>query len=515
MTQAPGDSGRGMPRAQSFAVSAWMVLFLVATPGAGANGQAADEAPVATNAVSTNAVAAVATNAVADEAVVPAAEATLAAATPVAAPPVTSEKSPDFSGRLRAVYDYRSMGDDKDSDLYGYWYLNGKDLADGHLDLYSSGRHRSDLDGTHTSYADDAYVSSDDTDGDQDTRVLQLYADVHDKDGDVALRAGRQYVEVADYIQMDGAQLMLFEPRDLGGRVFAGKPVSFYSPVSGDLFAGTSVSAKPWDGNVSRLTYARYEDDSENAADDALFLNMRQRAGDSMQARGQASLMNSDFRMGSLDLWYFGTDRVSDLMLGVRHWGSYSAESRVYSPLYEVLGKASPYTYTYIRTTQEIVTWFLVSPGAAWQFMDSSDEDAQNQGYGHYDLSFMFEPTRSLDATLAVEYWDVQDGDRFTGFSGEVRYRQARLWEVAVGAAYLDYQYRQYSDFSYRSEGGDVVLTTDGTSTESSPNVYTYFLRGKWRVNPHLVVRLQGDIEDDSQESDQAYRGRASVEIPF
>jgi hypothetical protein len=45
--------------------------------------------------------------------------------------------------------------------------------------------------------------------------------------------------------------------------------------------------------------------------------------------------------------------------------------------------------------------------------------------------------------------------------------------------------------------------------------VYTYFLRGKWRVNPHLVVRLQGDIEDDSQESDQAYRGRASVEIPF
>lgn len=497
MTQRRGSTGPGGRRSalRAFGVRPWLPLAATAS---------------FCLAVEPDAPAAATTNAISEDAVVPAAEAALAATTPV-----TQARTWDVSGRLRAVYDYRSMGDDTDEDLYGYWYLNAKKLADGHLDLYASGRHRSDLNGAGTSYADDVYTSSSDSNGDQDTRLLQLYADLHDRDGDVSLRAGRQYIDAADYVQVDGAQLALFEPRAFGGRVFFGNPVSFYSPVSGDRFGGVSLTAKPWEGGDARLTYARYEDDSEDAADDNLFASVRQRVADALQMRAQASLMNGDFRMGGLDLWYFGVDRVSDVLLGVRHWGSYSADSRVYSPLYEVLGKSQPYTYLYARTTQEIAPWFLVSPGAAWQIMDPADEDAYNNSYGHYDVSFIFEPSRSIDASLAVEYWDVEDGDRFVGFSGEVRYRRARTWEIAGGAAYMDYQYRQYSDFSYTSVGGDIIVTEDGTTSRSSPDVFTYFARCKWRFTPHWMVRLQGDVEDDSMESDLAYRGRVSLERVF
>ena len=427
----------------------------------------------------------------------------------------TSGSSGDLSGRLRTVYDYRKLGDETDSDAYGYWYIRGRNYFDKHVDFYSSGRYHGDLDGAGSSYADDVFTSAEDSDGDSETRVLQLYVDVHDRDKDFVLRGGRQYVEAADYIHMDGAQLMMFERRRLGGRVFLGQPVSYYSPISGDVFGGFSLVGRPWDGNQSRLTFASYKDDSRDDTDAHVFIDVRQQVTDLLRTRGQVSVMNGDFRMGGFDLFVFGEDRVSDLALGVRRWGEYDAETRVFSPLYSVLGDQEPYTYAYARLTQEILPWFLVAPGAAMRFMDSNDEDAQNREYGHYDLALIFEPSRAFDASVAVEYWDVQDDDRFFGLSGEVRYRHRKLWEVSAGAAYLDYEYTQLTDFSYTTASGDTLLSADGTRSERSPDAYTYFLRGKWKINPHLALRLRGEIEDDSLENDLSYRARGSLEIRF
>lgn len=417
-----------------------------------------------------------------------------------------------YSGSLRGTYDYRALGEYDDQDSYAYWYFRGRNLVDKRVDFYTSGRFHYDLDGAGDSYSDDPFVSLEDTSLKDSTRILQLFVDLHDQGNKMTLRCGRQYVDIADYIQMDGIQLMLFEDRKLGGRVFAGKPASYYSSVSGDLFGGASLVGRPWEGNRSRATYARYEDDSEAAADDHYFFDMWQQLGEEVRTRAYLSVMNGDVRMGGADVNYVSlSERVFDAAMGVRRWGQYEANTRVYSPLYDVLGEQEPYTVAYGRFTTQVLPMFYLSPGAMLRRPDESN--ATNYGYDRYDLDFIFEPSKAFNASVALEYWNVEDAESFFGLSGNIRYRHHNLWEASIGAAYVDYTYAQYTDFSLVDGGGSIVVGADGTRIEVSPYAFTYFLRGKWNITDNLALRLSGEIEDDSDEADLGYRIRTSLEV--
>jgi hypothetical protein len=417
-----------------------------------------------------------------------------------------------FSGSLRGTYDYRGLGEYNDHDAYAYWYLRGRNLSDSHIDIYTSGRLHGDLDGTGDSYADDPFISLEDTSRQDEVRVLQLYLEMHDPNHRMAIRLGRQYIDIADYIQMDGMQGMLFENEKLGGRVFFGRPVSYYTASSKDSVAGASVVGRPWDGNRSRLTYTRYEEGEGDAEDDHIIFDLRQQILEEVRTRAYLSVMNEDLRMGGLDLYYMSLgERVLDAELGVRRWGDYDASTRVYSPLVQVLGELEPYTTGYGRLTTELLTWLYLSPGAYLRYPDESDET--NRGYERYDVSLIYEPFDALNASVALEYWDVEDADRFFGVTGDVRYRHRKLWELSLGAAYLDYTYFRFSDFSISTDGGSIVVGSDGTRTEVSPYTFTYFLKGKWNINRHLTLRLSGEIEDDEEEDDLGYRVRTSIEV--
>ena len=74
--------------------------------------------------------------------------------------PVEKPSSASYSGSLRGTYDYRRLGSYDDHDAYGYWYLRGRNLADKRVDIYTSGRLHSDLDGTGKSYAADPFMVS-------------------------------------------------------------------------------------------------------------------------------------------------------------------------------------------------------------------------------------------------------------------------------------------------------------------------------------------------------------------
>jgi len=136
-----------------------------------------------------------------------------------------------------------------------------------------------------------------------------------------------------------------------------------------------------------------------------------------------------------------------------------------------------------------------------------------NRGYERYDLNFIYEPFDAFNASIALEYWDVEDDDRFFGVSGDIRYRYRRIWEVSLGAAFLDYTYFQFSDFSLTADGGSTIVGEDGTRVEVSPYAFTYFLRGRWNINQHLALRISGEIEDNSDEDDLGYRIRTSFEV--
>lgn len=429
---------------------------------------------------------------------------------------VAARATAQWNARLRVSFDYRRLDSDKDTDLYGYFYGQARELKDGHLDIYTSARLHTDFDeATSDSLADDPYKSLDDVKSVTEQRLMQLYADVHTKDRALALRGGRQYVEIADYLQMDGAQLMMREESRLGGRLYLGHPVSYYSTTSGDLAGGLSLIGRPWEGNQTRFTYAQYYDDSEDGRDNNYYLDLRQQVTELTRARGQISLLNDDFRMSSLDLFYVSEDGETDLSLGGSYWGSFDAETRVYSPLYNTLGKANPYTYSYARLTQQVVPSFFLSPGASLRFANGSDNAYNNRDYQNYDLTFIYQPSRAFSASLSLEHWAVEESDSFNGITGEVRYRYLRLWEVGGGVSYAEYTYDTYSDLAYSLNGGQTTISESGTVIEESPYVRTYFLRAKWKVTRKLALRVQFDVEDDQSATDLAYRGRGSVEVRY
>ena len=420
---------------------------------------------------------------------------------------------PKYEGRIRMDYDYRAEGTSKDEDFYGYWYGSARDLGNGRFDFYASGREHTDLDGA--SQFDGTFRSLDDAKGVTEDRLLQAYGDIHDRNGSMRLRLGRQYIDVADYLQLDGGQVILFENGDLGGRAYLGRPVSYYSSVSGDLAGGLSVVGRPWKGNQTRFTYSEFYDDSIGRGDHNYFVDVQQEMTDAIRTRAQASVLNDEFRMAQLECSYAAPDGNSDLRVGASRWGQFDAKTMAYSPLYNQLGTQQPYTYLYTRLAYAFNSKWMLSPGVSYRLTDSGDQNFNNRNYSDYDLTLAYEPVKAISSSLSLQYWNVDGGDRFLGLSGEVRYRYRRLWEVSLGSAYVDYTYQSYSDLSYSLNGGSTVLHADGSVTQENPYTLTYFLRTKWKVSRNLVLRLQGELEDRKDAADLSYRCRGSVEVKF
>lgn len=430
--------------------------------------------------------------------------------------PPPKGKQPVVNARLRLEYQHRELSSEKDTDFYGRLYSGARDLYDGRLDLYLSGRLHTDFDETTTkSLADDPFVSIEDTSSVTEDRLLQAYADVHTRSRRLALRAGRQYVEIADYLQLDGGQVMVNENGPIGGRIYLGHPVSYYTSVSDDYAVGASVIGRPFTGNQSRFTYSRYSDDSEDGADNNYYVDVRQTISETLRARGQLSMLNDEYRMAQADLFYLSEDGETDLSVGGSYWGAFDANTRVYSPLYRVLGEMDPYTYLYSRLTQQIAPHWLLSPGVSIKIAEEGDNPQSNRDYENYDLTLIYQPNRTFNASIAAEYWVVDQADSFMGISGELRYRKGRVWEVSGGAHYAQYTYDTYSDFSYVSSGGRTVFSETGSVVEESPYVKTYFIRGKWRMIKWLTGRAQFDVEDDDTLEDLSYRARVSIEVRY
>ena len=427
-------------------------------------------------------------------------------------PPATpAVVQPRYDGRVRLDYDFQSQGSSRYSDFYGYWYGNARDLANGQADVYVAGRQHNELD--NASPYDGTYWSLDNAEGVSDSRLLQAYLDAHDRDGDMRLRLGRQYVDVADYLQIDGGQAILFENRGLGGRAYFGQPVSYYSSVAGDLAGGLSLVGRPWSGNRARFSYADYYDHSEGQGDQNYFVDIQQEITDTMRSRAQLSVLNDEFRMAHIDCSFFDPQGDVDMHAGVSRWGEFDANTIAYSPLYQQLGPQQPYTYLYAKLSYAITPKWMLSPGVSISRTDDGDQNFSNNDYNDYDLTLIFEPDKAFSASVSLQYWDIQGGNGFLGLSGEARYRYRRIWEVSLGSAYVDYTYNSYSDISYSVNDGQTVFHEDGTVTTETPYALSYFLRAKWNITRRLVVRLQGEIEDDQTQTDLNFRCLSSVEV--
>ena len=433
------------------------------------------------------------------------------AQTITAAPPQTVETT--YDARFRMDYEFRSQDGQNESDLYNYFSGGVHNTANGWLDVYLSGMTFQDL-SRHpdsSSLATNMFAGLDDANGVSDFRLFQLYGDLHDPAGNMHLDIGRQYLDVADYMLVDGGQLLLFENDQIGGRVFYGKPVSMYTSQEDDTAYGLSLVGRPWEGNRTRLTYAHVSS-SQGTNDANYYIDSQQKFSDTVRGRVQASMLNDKFRMARADSYYFAPDGKTDASIGASHWGVYDAGTLAYSPMYDILGKQEPYSYAYARVSREVCPHVVLSPGVSWRQTDGSTDPYNNQDYRDYDLTVIYEPVRAFSASLSGHYWDL-GSSHFVGASGELRYRYDRQLEISVGTSYEQYSYETYSDIAYVSDGFGGVVATDGSTTgRESPNAYTYFLRARWKINRTLTFRAEGDVEKDSTTSSLGYRARASIE---
>jgi hypothetical protein len=428
--------------------------------------------------------------------------------------PDSSGVRPSISGENEFVYRYRNWEGDSDSDFYDYWYLRGRDLLDGRVDAYFSGRLHKDLDGSSISLADDVFASIEDVNDDGwEDQIYQLYADIHDLGRNFGARVGRQYIDDGDWLQIDGVDLRAFEREPVSVHGFVGRPVSYYSGTSDDWAYGGSVTARPWWGNRSRLTYIRYEDDSRQENDDWYALDVWQRLTDEWRTRGRLSFVDDRFQTAAVDVTYYNLPGDLDVFLHASYWGGLGQESREYSPLFSILGELEPYFFASARFNKVLTEWLTVSPGVSGRFVEGSKRDTRNRQYGHYDLSFIFEPFQDLYLTVAGEYWDVNRGDEFWGVTGEVLYRPDAPWEAAVGTGYIDYTYQRFNGGN--DPLGDLTISDDGVVTEISPDAYSVYGRCKVDFTRHLWGSIRGEIEDNSLESDLAYALRTSVAVRF
>lgn len=427
----------------------------------------------------------------------------------------TTQLRHHISGENRLEYRFRYWDGDRDSDLYDYWYLRGRDLFDGQFDAYFSGRLHKDLDGTTNSLAEDPFVSVEDLDDGWEDQIYQLYGDIHDRRSLYGVRFGRMYVEDADWLHIDGVEARIFKKGKIGGSVFIGQPVSYYTSDSDDWAGGVSITGRPWYGNRSRFTYVRYEDDRAEHDDDWYALDVWQYLNAELRTRGRLSMLDDDFQTGLLELMYLPLEGDFDAFVGVSYWGGLEQHSREYSPLYSVLGELEPYWYVWGRVTKLITPWFSVSPGAAGRLVEGNNRDVGNRQYGHYDLTLIFQPDPHWTISAAAEYWDVSGSDEFWGLTGEVEYQPNRNWRVALGTAYAEYEYHRHSDYTYTVVNGDIYGDVAGSTTRITPDVYTVYARAKVKLTDIAWFDIRGEIEDNNIESDVAYELRTILEVRF
>ncbi|HNT35717.1 MAG TPA: hypothetical protein PKH07_12045, partial [bacterium] len=265
--------------------------------------------------------------------------------------------------------------------------------------------------------------------------------------------------------------------------------------------------------SLTRLTYVHYSDDRSD--DDWYLLEIWQRLTDEFRLHARTSMLDNNFQMGSIDLYYLSLNGELDVIVTASRWSGISQQSRQYSPIYQVLGDQQAFTFLSARATQSVLPWLSLSCGAAARLADDSDRQVRDRQYGTGDVTLIVQPTNQWTFSLAGEYWDVSAGDHFWGITGEVEYRPDDRWEAALGTGYLDYQYHEYSDLRYYYAFGGLQLDYDGTRTMISPDVYTCYGRLKHRLNQWTAISMRGEIENNSLEDNTAYCLRTSLDIRF
>jgi hypothetical protein len=396
---------------------------------------------------------------------------------------------------------------------------------------------------------DDAYDSS------FRAKLLHLYLEVDDVWGDSTLRIGRQRIlESPVFNRVDG----LFFKKNYGTwdwYAFGGVRASIYRDAHNDLVAGAGAST--WVTPQTRVAFdVFYGEENRRSGDqvipsplvDWLGLYYPRRVKKELDSRvvslsalhyvnprhtlfGRYTL--HDGESDEIQLTASGVFAPRDIAYSVtyrRRLDLLADRSNDVTGYYRVLGVLDKYDD--VLATVQIPLSERYTLGLEGQVHESHGNHRNNANRDFWRGAIILSAKDlmpNVDATAALEYWDVSGGEGVWAITGEVRKSWER-WRLRVGADYERYEDRlvRYRPEYFWAHKG-LALFVPGYFLGSFPwyrfvdtdvvrtheNIYTLYGRMDYRLAENQDVWVRLTFEDDDGPTSPYWRLQAAYTVRF
>lgn len=468
--------------------------------------------------------------------------------------PIAEEKESWVHGRFETGID--ADWSDRGSDIDLHQSLQLRLLPPKHpkVSVHGSLWLTEDLDGDASGSSalydiDNAYGS------DIRARLLSLYVQVKEVMGGAQLRVGRQRIlDGPLYNRIDGIHLK-WNKASWDAYVYGGARASLYEDAHNDLALGMGVGYRPFAS--TRLGFDFFYGDEHRDPEDevrargfAQFLGLRyprrvvseldgQIIGLSIHQRfGQHHWMNAQLLIEDatadeiqIDFaGYFPRLDVSYHLNYRQQLERVSDQVGALSGYYRVLGAQEEYQHLHLALQRPLSEKWALALEGDWHDSDADDGYSANRDYWRFATVVSAEDlAKGIDLSVALEWWEVTDGEGAWVITGEVG-REWERFDLAFGADYEQYrnEFAEYNPLpQWIRQAGVIFLPGvfagfapgvrlfDEVRVETREEIYSAYLRGRWRFAASQSLSARVTYEQDDGPDTPYWRVQAAYELQF
>jgi hypothetical protein len=340
-------------------------------------------------------------------------------------------------------------------DLYQYLDLrvgNETDKVSGTLYL----RANTDLDSQRG--PGDVLRNIDDTFDDPAVRLYYGYVDVRDVGELDRVRAGRQYIQELPGIWFDGVRVDLTSSLSTNFTVYGGRPTHLFEDGSGgDSIVGLAAEHSFTEKLKMRFDLARVRDRIKpfgsvlpsaplfrQESDVLSQLMAYYTANDHLDLDARATRIDDKFRTLRLaGNFRYPNDKLHLSVYAERQPNSFLNQATEFSPYFDVLGSASPYTELGTRATKSFKDVEVTLGASNRGVLDDQGLRAYQQDYSRYFGNLYFPAFLGHPKTSVSLDYDRYLGDSsdFGSVGGELAYAAGKQLRFAAGSSYALYDF--------------------------------------------------------------------------
>ncbi len=419
----------------------------------------------------------------------------------------------DMSGSLYSTFQFRSFDSRDDSDLYQFLSLELDDIYKDTIDGAFSMMWHENLNGANALKAGENYDPFIDLDLTNDSNRFRFFTGYVDIKKvffeDSSLRLGRQYLEEIDHAHFDGATYRFSPIESLDVTLFGGRPITYYSPTSGDSLYGTNLQYQFSHTTKAAMRYYRY--DTDEYIDDLGAVELWHMFSPSVQSHFEFSLLDGEPYILQSDLYAQWDEMDFDVVAQlIRLFDDVGDHTINFDPYFPLLNNYEPFTYGALNATKGLGDYFSLVGGFDIRQSDDINDPVTgftNRDYWRITAGAEVYPTKQLTISVNGEYWDVDDDDQFTGITGEIEYRPNKKWTLTAGVDYGEYVQHYRDEFLY--------LFGQDETFRITPDAITYYARVRWKPTSKLYTGMTFEVEDNDWDEDEWYSLRLEIGSHF